>query len=189
MPIVQVLLERGAFGSNSTRLTSEAVLCYGTGLWAYAGLRIVQTAFYALKDARTPLAVAAVGMAFNLVVGAGLMHPLGHKGIALAAAGAAATSLGLLLIALRRKIGNLGGKAITLAFIRAGCCSILMGIMVTALLHWLPIDPQAGLAVNGVRLLVCVTAGLAGYLALSWLTNSRELQMLYRFVRHRDLPP
>ena len=64
-----------------------------------------------------------------------------------------------------------------------------MGIMVTALLHWLPIDPQAGLAVNGVRLLVCVTAGLAGYLALSWLTNSRELQMLYRFVRHRDLPP
>ena len=108
-PIVQVLLERGAFSSNSTRLTSEAVLCYGTGLWAYAGLRIVQTTFYALKDARTPLVAAVAGMVINLVLGAVLMRFLAHKGIALATAVAAIANLGLLLIALRRRFGNMDG--------------------------------------------------------------------------------
>ena len=86
VPIVQILLERGAFGSNSTRLTSEALLCYGVGLWAYGGVRIVQTVFYALRNARTPLYTAGLCMAINLVLGAGLMHLWGHRGIALGTA-------------------------------------------------------------------------------------------------------
>ena len=149
-------------------------------------MRIVQTTFYALKDARTPMLAAATGMVINLVVGAGLMHPLGHQGIALATAGAAVVNLGLLLIALRRKIGNLGGMATTQAFFRAGGCAALMGLMVTGLLNGMPIDAHAGRTVNAVRLLVCILAGIVGYLAVSWLVNRHELKTLYRFARQRD---
>lgn len=185
VPIVQILLERGAFSSNSTRLTSEALLCYATGLWAYGGLRIVQTAFYALKDARTPLIAAGAGMAINLVVGAGLMNTLGLKGIALGGACAAVTHLGILLIVLRRRIGTLGGKATGLGFIKAAGCSAAMGFMVAGLRQSMRFDYQSDLAAAGLQLLACVGAGAAGYLVLAWLCRSSELRALFRIARQK----
>ncbi len=183
VPIVQVLLERGAFSSNSTRLTSEAVLCYGTGLWAYGGLRIVQTAFYALKDARTPLKAAGLGMVVNLLLGAGLMLFLGHRGVALAAAGAAVVNLGLLLLALRRKTGTLGGRPALRALTQAVFCSAAMGLAVAGLRDWIGIDPRAGTAAAGLRLAFCIATGVGVYMSMAWLCRSRELTALGRIVR------
>ncbi len=187
VPIVQVLLERGAFSSDSTRLTSEALLCYGTGLWAYAGVRILQTAFYARNDARTPLKVAGLGLIINLVLGAGLMHPLGHKGIALATAGTAVISLLSLMMALRRQIGSLGGRPVWVAFIQTVCCCAVMGGVVNRLLHWMPFDHRSGLAVAGLQLGACILAGVAVYLTMAWLCRSRELRTFVRIARFRGL--
>jgi putative peptidoglycan lipid II flippase len=150
-------------------------------------VRIVQTAFYALKDARTPLIAAGVGMVINLLLGAGLMHPLGHKGIALGSAGAAVATLGILLVALRRRIGTLGGKTALRAFIKAAGCSAAMGFMVTYLRHGMRFDHQADPVVAGLQLSVCVAAGAAGYLMLSWLCRSRELRAVFRIARHKGL--
>jgi putative peptidoglycan lipid II flippase len=72
-PIVAVLFERGAFGSDSARLTAYALLWYSTGLWAYAALRILLAVFYALQDAYRPLQAAAAGVVVNLAVGLALM--------------------------------------------------------------------------------------------------------------------
>ena len=187
VPIIQVLLERGAFSSNSTRLTSEALLCYGTGLWAYGGLRIVQTAFYALKDARTPLKAAGLGMLINLVLGAGLMQALGHKGVALGTACAAVANLGILLMALRRKTGTLGGKAAMRAFIQAAFCSMVMGFAVAGLLDWMRFDHREGMGAAGLQLATCILAGVAVYLIMAWLCRSRELRALGRIARPKGM--
>ncbi len=186
VPIVQVLLERGAFSSNSTRLTSEAILWYGTGLWAYGGLRIVQTAFYALNDARTPLAAAGLGMLINLLLGAGLMQTLGHKGIALAAACAAVANLGILLMALRRQTGTLGSKAALRSFLKTAFCAMTMGFVVTGLLDWMRFDPRAGMGVAGLQLVACIFAGVAVYLMMAWLCRCPELHALGRIARPKD---
>ncbi len=183
VPIVQVLLERGAFSSDSTRLTSEALLCYGTGLWAYGGLRIVQAALYALKDARTPLRAAGVGMLVNLLLGAGLMPFLGHRGIALATAGAAVLNLGWLLRTLRRKTGTLGGRPMRRAVVRAAICSAAMGLAVAGLRDWIGIDPRAGAGAAGLKLACCIAAGVGVYLGMAWLLRSRELIALGRIAR------
>ncbi len=182
VPIVQVLMERGAFSSNSTRLTSEAILCYGTGLWAVGGMRVVQTAFYALNDARTPLKAAGLGMLVNLVLGAGLMQLLGHKGIALGTAGAALVNLAVLLLALRRRAGTLGGKSALVAFLQAACCTAVMGFAVTRLLDWMPFDPMVKPALAVFQLLACVLGGVVVYLSMAWLVRSRELFALGRLA-------
>jgi putative peptidoglycan lipid II flippase len=150
-------------------------------------LRIVQTAFFALRDARTPLKAAGAGMAVNLILGAVLMHPLGHKGIALATACAAVVNLAALLVALRRKLGTLGGPTVTRAFFRAACCSALMGLMVTRLLHWMRFEHQASLSVAALQLFVCVAAGVGVYLLLAWCCRSRELRMVCRIVYQKGL--
>lgn len=183
VPIVQVLLERGAFSSNSTRLTSEALLCYSTGLWAYAGLRIVQTAFYALKDVRTPLKAAGLGMLVNLLLGAGWMPLWGHRGVALATACAAVVNLGVLLTALRRKTVPLGGRPALRALTQAVLCSAVMGFAVAGLRDWIGIDPRCGVATAGLQLAFCIAAGVGVYVSLAWLCRSRELIALGRIVR------
>ncbi len=115
------------------------------------------------------------------------MNTMGHKGIALGGACAAVTNLGILLIALRRRIGSLGGKTTAFEFIKAAGCSVAMGIMVAGLQQSMRFDYQAEFAVAGLQLLACVVAGATGYLVMAWLCRSCELQALFRMVRQKGL--
>ena len=54
-PIIQILLERGAFDAMSTRMTNQALFFYTLGLWAFSGTRIMVAAFYALQDTKKPV--------------------------------------------------------------------------------------------------------------------------------------
>src|SRR6266545_1319203 len=49
-PIVRALFERGKFTAASTALTSEALVFYLLGLWAFAAAEIVVRSFYAMQD-------------------------------------------------------------------------------------------------------------------------------------------
>ena len=158
-------------------------MCYGTGLWAYAGLRIVQTALYALQDVRTPLKAAGLGMLVNLLLGAGLMPFLGHRGVALATAVAAVINLVLLLLALRRRTGTLGGRQGLKALAQAVFCSAAMGFAVAGLRDWIGIDPRAGTVFAVLQLVFCIAAGAGVYMGMAWLCRSRELIALGRIVR------
>jgi putative peptidoglycan lipid II flippase len=115
------------------------------------------------------------------------MSAMGHKGIALGGACAAVTNLGILLIALRRRIGTLGGKTTISGFIKAAGCSVAMGFMVAGLRQSMRFDYQSDLAAAGLQLLACVGAGATSYLVLAWLCRSHELRALFRIVRQKGL--
>ena len=57
-----LLFQRGAFDPVTTRLTAEALLYYAVGLWAFSGVRIVVSAFYALQDTKTPVKIAVISL-------------------------------------------------------------------------------------------------------------------------------
>ncbi len=106
VPIVNLMLEHGQFDRLSTAGTATAVLYYAVGLWAYAGVRIVAQAFYSLQDTRTPVKIAVLAVAVNILLSVILMGPLAHGGLALATSLAAMLNLGLLTVRLRKKIGR-----------------------------------------------------------------------------------
>ena len=83
-PIVSLLFNRGAFDAQATRLTSDALLYYALGLWAFSAVRIVVSTFYAMQDTRTPVKCATVAIAANILFGMALMGPMKHCGLALA---------------------------------------------------------------------------------------------------------
>lgn len=184
-PIVAILFERGAFSSNSTRLTADALLWYSTGLWAYAALRLLLAMCYALQDAYGPLKAAAVSMVVNLGAGILLMQCMGHGGIALAAALSAMLNVVLLTVMLRRRIGPLGGRKMLPAAGRIAGCSILMGAAVHGLNSWLAVIPGSGAAIEVGRVLFCVIAGVAVYMAAAFLCRSRELRICCAMVFQR----
>jgi putative peptidoglycan lipid II flippase len=126
-PIIAVLFERGAFTPQSTRLTAMALLYYGTGLWAFSAVRVVVSTFYALQDTKTPVWTAAVSVLANIGFGVLLMKPMAHGGLALATSLASMMNLGLLLWALRRRLGSVGARQMVPSVLRSAAGSVVMG--------------------------------------------------------------
>lgn len=125
-PIVSLLFGRGAFNTDAVSLTAWALIGYGVGLPAFAVVRPLVSAYYALEDTRTPVRVACVCLVVYVVTGVTLMQWLDHVGLALATTVASWANALLLLRGLRGRLGRWAtfGRA---AFLYA-CMSAVMGV-------------------------------------------------------------
>ena len=157
-PIVALLFGRGAFDARAVRLTADALLYYGVGLWAFSGVRIVLATFYAVQDTRTPVKIAVVSIAANTGLGLVLMGPLAHGGLALATSLASALNLVLLIWGLRRKLGPLGLTVVGSTLLRSALCSGAMGLAVWFMVYRL----FPSISHGGLQRLVAVTGGVTG---------------------------
>lgn len=83
-PIVRVLYQRGAFDETAVRLTSQALLFYILGLPALAMSRILNKAFYSLKDTWTPAKATFFAISVKILLSWVLIQPFAHVGLALA---------------------------------------------------------------------------------------------------------
>ncbi|GIW13767.1 MAG: putative lipid II flippase MurJ [Tepidiforma sp.] len=81
---VITLLERGAFTRADSMMTAAALGWYCLGIVPQAGIEIHSRGFYALGDTRTPVVLAVLAVAVNLVLGAMVWRPFGVSGLALA---------------------------------------------------------------------------------------------------------
>ena len=105
-PMVRVLFGRGAFGEAAIAATSGALVAYGVGLPAFACVRPLYSAYFALADTRTPAIVAAVCLVVYVIAGLALMGPTGHVGLALATSISSWVNIAALGIVLRKKLGG-----------------------------------------------------------------------------------
>ncbi len=81
--IAAVLFERGAFTPEDTRATGLALAVYAVGLPAFVLQKIVQPAYFAREDTRTPLNYALVSMVVNVVAAVAMAPFIGFLGAAL----------------------------------------------------------------------------------------------------------
>ncbi|WP_317056751.1 murein biosynthesis integral membrane protein MurJ [Roseovarius rhodophyticola] len=84
LPLVSVLFERGAFGTDDTAATATAVAIYGLGLPAFVMQKIQQPLFFAREDTRRPFHYAVVAMVVNAVLAVGLSFYIGWVAAAIA---------------------------------------------------------------------------------------------------------
>lgn len=110
-PIVATLFQTGAFSADDTAVVTGVLAAYAVGLPAQASVKLFASGFYALGDTRTPVRCAVVGVVLGAGLAALLMRFYGPAGIALGAALASYVNVGLLVGALGRRVGALGGPA------------------------------------------------------------------------------
>ena len=185
VPIVHLFFEHGRFTAADTQGTAAAVLAYAVGLWAFAGVRIVVSAFYSLQDTRTPVLVAAVALAANIALSLLLMGPLRHAGLALATALSAILNMAVLLVFLARRLGAFGWEAILRSHARVVLASV--PIVVTCL--WIAglgvwAQPEAW-AAKTVMLIVGMGISVVSYVTVHALLGSDELNFLWKLVRRK----
>ena len=84
-PIIGAIFQSGRFGAYDTKQTAVALSCYAIGLLGYAGTKILNPAFYALSDARTPMYVSLFSILINFCMAVILLKyfHLGYAALAL----------------------------------------------------------------------------------------------------------
>ncbi|MFA6356627.1 MAG: murein biosynthesis integral membrane protein MurJ [Candidatus Omnitrophota bacterium] len=177
-PIVRALFERGSFDSYSTGITASALLFYSIGLFAYAGVKILVSAFYSLKDTRTPVKTAAIALVINLVLNIALMFPLKVGGLALATSIASIANFFILFALLEKKIGPLGAGPVIDSFIRVSAASAAMAAVLMLLDVNLAMRPVAKIA-------VIIPAGMIAFFAACVVLRVEELKGAARWISRK----
>jgi len=183
-PIIQILFERGAFDAFSTMMTNRALIFYALGLWAFSGIRVMVSAFYALQDTKTPVKVAVAALVANLILSLALMGPLKHGGLALALSLASSLQFCLLVFFLKRKahVGNL--RPVLIFALKCTLAALIMGLGVFYChSKWLTVDSTAGLLSLTVNLASLIIIGIIIYFVASWALGCSEMASVKEMFR------
>jgi putative peptidoglycan lipid II flippase len=185
-PIVSVIYEHGRFDAADTAATAQALVFYAIGLYAYSGVKVFAPAFYALDEARVPVAGSIAAMASNVLLNVALWPVLGYRGVALGTSLAALVNFSVLAVEWRRRHGGLAGSGIVPQLGR-----VLVATAVLAAAAWAtrrglaPLLPAHGLARQLALGLVPIAAGGLAYLGAARLLRIGELAELASVLRRR----
>ncbi len=185
IPIVHLFFEHGRFTAADTQGTAAAVLAYAVGLWAFAGVRIVVSAFYSLQDTRTPVKVAAAALSANVALSLFLMGPLRHAGLALATSVSAVLNMVMLVILLDRRLGPFDWDAIARSHLRVLLAAVPIAVTcvwIAGLEVWT--QPEAW-AAKTVMLIVGIGLSAAGYVTVHAVLRSEELDFLWSLLKKK----
>lgn len=189
-PLIATLFQRGAFDAHATHMTSFALTCYILGLWAYAGLRVVVSAFYALQDTTTPVRVAAVALGVNVLASLALMPLLQHGGLALALSLASGFQFYMLLHILMKRIQFTEMKEFLVSILKSLAASVLMGLgLVLCRAVWSAYAETHGSRGLPLFLAMMVVVGLGLYCLFAVAFRCKEIQEIARAWRGRGRSP
>jgi putative peptidoglycan lipid II flippase len=186
-PILAAVYQHGAFGAAETLQTAPALTAYALGLPAFVLIKVMAPGFFARHDMATPVKIAGLAMAANIVLtvvlGVGLMRS--HVGIAYATTIAGwVNALSLIWMLIRRGHFALDGKA-RRSLPRILAAALGMGGALL-LLEWALAPLLSGtltLQLTGVALLVL--GGLAAFVLLALLFGVAEPGQLKRVLRRQ----
>lgn len=184
-PIVHLFFEHGSFTKEDTLATATAVLCYAVGLWAFAAVRIIVSAFYSMQDTRTPAVTAGIAVGANILLSLWLMRLLGVAGLALATAMAAIFNGSILVAVLHRRLGRVDWRSIGRSAVRVLVASVplvLICIWVAGATVW---TQEGEWVLKSVTLIVGIWLSIMGYLGVHIMLGSEELDVVLGMVKRK----
>jgi len=142
LPIIQVLLEHGAYNLDSALSTSVPLAFFAVGLIGFSMVEILTRSFYALRDTKTPVTVSIVQFIFKISLSILLIQAYrwglkwGLGGLALSTATAANLEAFALLWLLQeyvegfelRKLVRFAGRVL-LAALAMGFALLILGFV------------------------------------------------------------
>jgi putative peptidoglycan lipid II flippase len=181
-PIVRLLYEHGAFGSDQTPIVAASLAAFSLGLTFNGTMLMLNRAFFSLQSPWVPTVVALGNLGAQVILNA-VLYRVGIWGIPLATSLVNIAGTVTLLVIFRRRVGRMDGRAIAGSYLRIAVASV--GAAAAAFVTWYGLDAELGrsLAAQIVAVGLGVVAGGVVYLGLAALLRVRELQTLLSLVR------
>jgi putative peptidoglycan lipid II flippase len=185
-PITRLVYQRGAFGTGSTALVSEALFWFSFSL-PFAGINLLLTrTFFSLQRPWLPTGLAAATLVLNLVLSLVLVGPFGIGGIVFATAISSAAMTAGQAYYLRRELsGRLEGYETTRAIARIGLACVLLAAV--SYLVWLALDALLGrsLPAQVISVGAALSAGIVLYCRAVLRMGVEEAEQISDLVRAR----
>ena len=175
--IISTIYQRGEFTESSTIATSGALLFYCLGILGSGFVEVLNKAFYAKQDTKTPLLIGVIIISVNIVLSMILGNIMGVNGLALSAAITTIINALILLYMANKKQKGIISKEILLSFIKMFIAAIVMGIVVYVLNNYLTVIFEATFVMNIVRMIIGAAIGLITYYILATLLKVNELNL------------
>ena len=131
--IIKIIYERGEFTSHSTMLTSQALLYYAIGMIGYGLMEVLNKAFYAMQDSKTPMKISIVAILLNLLLSISLVKAMGYTGLPLAASITSILIGILMLVVINKKIPGIVEKDDTKELAKILFSATVMGLLIVVL--------------------------------------------------------
>jgi putative peptidoglycan lipid II flippase len=185
-PIIRILYQRGAWSPGQTPVVAAALAAFSAGLVFNGAMLMLNRAFFSLQENWFPTAVALGNLALNALLDLAF-YRFGTWGIPLATAVSNVFATAALLVLLRRRLGRIGGGAITFSLLKIIAASAVVALLSYAV--WRPLDEALGRSfpAQAVSLGLALAVATAGYLAACRALRVREMQALLslrgRFAR------
>ncbi len=185
-PIIRLIYQHGRFLPTDTDATAQALDFYVTGLVAYAAVKVLAPAFYAMRLTRIAV-VASVSAVAGNVLGNALLHPYyGYRILALGTALSAVINCAILYFSFHRFISPIPHGALIRYLLRISLAAAIM-----AGVTWLTATGlDAGLGHHGfiARAIVVfgsVGVGAAVYAAACVVLRIEELEPVLAKISRR----
>ncbi len=184
--IIGAIYQGGRFHLYDTEQTAIALSCYSIGLAGYAALKVLNPAFYALNDARTPMLVSIASIAINYATAAAMIRAanLRQAGLALSTSVVALFGFFVLFAILRKRIHGIHGRELASGVLKVFLASAVMGgaVLLTTrgMEKWLGVSQMARLA----DLAVSIPVGLGIFYLSCRLLGVAELDLAMRAFLH-----
>ncbi|MBK5288808.1 MAG: murein biosynthesis integral membrane protein MurJ [Acidimicrobiia bacterium] len=111
-PLISALLDHGDFSARDVTQTADTLRAFAIGLVAFSLYLYVIRAFSSMQDTRTPFLLNVVENGINIATAVALYHWRGIEGLAWSWTIAYAAGALIGLLAFRRRIHRLGGRAL-----------------------------------------------------------------------------
>ncbi len=185
-PIIQLIFEHGRFTPVDTAWTVLALRYYLVGLIFASIDWPLNYAFYARQDTLTPALVGVFSVLVYLGVALTLLPTMGMIGLVLADSMKQFSHAITMLALTYLHLGGLENRRMILAGGKTVVTSAVMGLVILAVMRWLPAYLVFGKLLNALLLVgIGGGLGLVVYFVCGALLRQEEIIMLWRTARSR----
>lgn len=183
--IIRLVYERGAFGKEQTALTSTALLWYSFGMLGYGLQEMLNKAFYAEQNGKTPMRVSVVGICLNIALSFVLVRGFntGISGLPAAASVAAVFMSVTLLVLLNRK-HKFFDRNFWLNFSKQVISGALMAVVIVLMSNMTYPQTFIGKACD---LIIPSAVGAVLYIVLAWVLKTDEIRTVLNIFSKRSV--
>jgi putative peptidoglycan lipid II flippase len=189
-PIIRMLFQHGQFVAESTRLTARPLLYYAAGLPALACVKLIVPAFYSARDTKTPVIVALISFALNIIFNIIFLHFLFRRfqngGPALATVIATLFDFFTLFIIFRLRYGALGTIKIFRSIGKISLCAAIMGVACMVGNHYANYTVQSAFFTQLLVFIGLIGGATFFYIGLTWIFRCPEIEEVYGIAMRRE---
>ena len=176
-PIVSAIYFHGGFTENGVKMTVLSLIAYSFGLIPIVLVKVLAPGFFARQNTKTPVRIAMIAVAINIVMSLILVGPYKHVGLASATSVSAISNALMLYIMLKRE----GIITIEPGMIKLILKVVFATVVMCVSIWWFIGDPQWWLEISIwsriLRLGFLISLAGMSYIVLLVITGINPVSM------------